>query len=717
MNAVVMPMYKPDAAAMTEHVEHLFGGFLDGFHDGLVELSWTDTKPDESGRYKLRHARLFGTDQLDELVEEAARLNAVPMCNVYIGAALRRPDTAPFGRAKDNEAWALTAFYTDLDEDGAVPAARAVYGNAKPTMVVVTGTHPHKRAQLWWKLEEPATSPEHWETVLRGMAVAMGGDTTVVNPSRVMRLAGSIAWPVKEGRLVEITSIAPLRSPGQSCYAGEHLEHLFPPIGKSVASVDTGAALQHAPNGLGLADRITDGRERYMRDMTVAALISYVGANGCAPTAQELFDEAWPVYERKVDLSRSGRGKDEFAEKCRYAIQRFERGEIRGIETLEKAVEVAARKSQAQAARPAVAPEINPAPSTATAPAPRFTFEKISDLRLLPPTKWLVPGWIPEGGTGIFYGKWAAGKSFIGFDLALHLAYGFAHWHGVPLGGEPCEVLVIAREGHQGFVQRIDAFKRHHGIEDDTQRITFMRAAVSFMRDEEFAALCEAVRAQGEKYRLVLIDTVARVLPGVDMNEQQTVTLFMERCDVLGEITQAASIGVHHQNKSGNMMGSIYFEANADFVFEIARQGDEDGPLTAGEITCTKMKDGEDRWSRAVAYQKVPLTMLEDGPSSLVVSKIGDAPKNVTGNGWPDRETCKRVLAAIDLAWARGEPFTKSVNSKNPVLPMMVHDFRIDRPVAAQMIEQWCVPGRLLKVETYGKANERRAGLKVVGSL
>ena len=98
---MVTPMFNPDIDAMRQHVEHLFGGYLDGCHEGLIELAWTETRPDESGRYRLKNARMYGTDQLEELVEEAARLNSQPMCNVYIGAALRHPDTPPFGRAQD----------------------------------------------------------------------------------------------------------------------------------------------------------------------------------------------------------------------------------------------------------------------------------------------------------------------------------------------------------------------------------------------------------------------------------------------------------------------------------------------------------------------------------------------------------------------------------------------------------------------------------------
>ena len=91
-------LYSPDADAMRQHLEHLFGGYLDGCHDGLIELAWTDTKPNKDGRFALRNAMMFGTDQIEELIEEAARLNSQPNCNVYIGAALRKPGTFPGGR-------------------------------------------------------------------------------------------------------------------------------------------------------------------------------------------------------------------------------------------------------------------------------------------------------------------------------------------------------------------------------------------------------------------------------------------------------------------------------------------------------------------------------------------------------------------------------------------------------------------------------------------
>jgi hypothetical protein len=86
-DAIVQPMIEPDRDQMLRHVEHLFGGYLDGCHEGKIELAWCDGKDG-----KLRHAAIFGTDELDELVERAVQANRLPGQNVYIGQALRKPD-------------------------------------------------------------------------------------------------------------------------------------------------------------------------------------------------------------------------------------------------------------------------------------------------------------------------------------------------------------------------------------------------------------------------------------------------------------------------------------------------------------------------------------------------------------------------------------------------------------------------------------------------
>jgi AAA domain len=238
----VWPILEPDAGQMLSHVEHLFGGDLDGCHQGLIELAWTDTADNS-----LSHAMLYGTDQLDGLVEGAFELNRAPGQNVYIGAALRRPGTPVSARCSDHDFFALTAFYADLDEG--VETARNLYRERRcpPTAVVVTGRQPHQRAQPWWRLETPERDPEVCRRQNRVLALALGGDPSVVNPGRVLRLAGSIAWPVKPGRTVERTELHTFNDGRPKIYFPGQLAKAFPPVGaersNSPPSPERGATL------------------------------------------------------------------------------------------------------------------------------------------------------------------------------------------------------------------------------------------------------------------------------------------------------------------------------------------------------------------------------------------------------------------------------------------------------------------------------------------
>ena len=715
----------PDRAAMIAHLEHLFGGFIEDA-DGLIEIAWTADKPHPvNGKYALQHTRLFGTDQIEEAADFAVEINSQPMRNVYVGGALRKPETPHHGRTSDDDVLATTAVWADLDSEDSARSAKVNYSDLKPTFIVMTGTHPHNRVQCWWKLSENITDPARLRNLLSGIAHRMGGDTSVVNPSRVMRLAGTIAWPQKEGRVTELTRVIPLREPGLQAYLPEHVERIFPPVHSLAAhrekrQADGGdGTILRERGALGLnTGKITDGRERYMRDVILANLVELAGQHGLEPDGNDLFEAAWPVYQAKVSFDRPGRGEAEFREKCAYTARRFVEGKIPGLRSVEEAAQAFQTKRAAKEACGPV-PKIDDFDfGTPDAPASeRFRFETIEDLRKLPPAKWLVKDWVPEGGTGILYGKWATGKSFISFDLALHLAYGFAEWHGTPLPEGGVDVLVIAREGHQGFVQRIDAFKKHHGIVEDTDRLHFMRGAVSFMKDEEFVGLCQAIKAQPVQYRLVVIDTVARVLAGVDMNAQETVTAFMERCSAISDISGAAAIGVHHQNKAGSMMGSVYFEANADFVFEVSREVEDEenpGPLRVGQIVCTKMKDGEDGWKRAIRYENVGLT---EESGSLVVAEMGGAPA-VKAPSLPPRDTCRRILNAIDEAWRSGHPFSnaRQTQREGKYAPrVLARQFNVPANQIETLILDWI--GNDIVVVEIANRNTKAKGLKVVGRI
>ncbi len=188
----------PDPDIMDRFLRHLFGNEL----RGLVELAWRD--PQDG---KLRHAQLFRLDDLDALIAKAVEVNRVEGANVYVGAAIRHPDTAPFARTNDNDFLCAPAYWADLDDAEAVKTAKQKCGRAPANLGVITGRTPHPRAQLYWRCEEAITDPKELRATNAAIARALGADPAVVNPGRIMRLPGSIAWPIKSGRVAELVEL------------------------------------------------------------------------------------------------------------------------------------------------------------------------------------------------------------------------------------------------------------------------------------------------------------------------------------------------------------------------------------------------------------------------------------------------------------------------------------------------------------------------------
>src|SRR5262249_7787012 len=160
---------------------------------------------------------------------------------------------------------------------------------------------------------------------------------------------GSIAWPAKPGRVAEMTCVHALKKPGAASYRVEHLEQQF--AAPALEIVAPAPIRAHKQPALVAADighsggfdigPIKDGRETKMRDMALAPFKQLSAQLGRAPTSEELFDVAWPQYQRAVRVNVEGkqdRGADEMMEKCVYTVQRFHEGRLPGMPTLEKAI-------------------------------------------------------------------------------------------------------------------------------------------------------------------------------------------------------------------------------------------------------------------------------------------------------------------------------------------------------------------------------------------
>jgi hypothetical protein len=247
-------------------LSHLFGNEL----LGLVELAWRD--PQDG---KLRHAQLFHLDSLNDLITKAVEVNSHEGANTYIGAALRHPNTAPFGRASDADFLCAPAYWADLDDAEAVKTAKQKCGRAPANIGVVTGRHPQPRAQLYWRCEESITDPKLLRETNAAIAAALGADPAVANPGRIMRLPGSIAWPVKSGRIAELVELQTWNDRPPAYVEGEVVSAF--PLDASALNTTT---VQDVFGKLSPPDRwvetLRNGAAEGERNTTAAALAGYL---------------------------------------------------------------------------------------------------------------------------------------------------------------------------------------------------------------------------------------------------------------------------------------------------------------------------------------------------------------------------------------------------------------------------------------------------------
>ena len=569
---------QPDTDAMRRHVLGLFGAAT----SGLVELAWISPG-------KGSGARLFTLDQVDELAEQAVAWNLEGR-NLYLGATLKHADTAPFARTSDSDAVAAWAVWLDLDETGSVERAERLARRMPPTLKVTTGTVPHVRQHWWWRLEEPIDDMAALRGQLEAIAGLYGGDPKVVNQGRIMRLAGSIAWPTKPNRVAQLVTL----TDGGPVYTADMIARAVPygaAAPRAAAPAVPAATATPAPASTGslgvLEAQLDDGREAYMVATIAACLRELIGTTGAAPTADELYEAVWPQYDRKVDWrSRPGRGPEECRQKVEYTLRRFHEGRIRGLRNEEEAVASHEARQQASARPAPSSPPHGAGEENGRSGGGQEGGARRASLPLLyanevtaaEPALDFVEGLLVEGGMSVWYGDSNVGKTFCVLDLAMHVALGRPYrGREVDQGG----VVYCALEGVAGIRNRVSAWMKHHWVKPADRRdlpLAIVPSAINMLDTEaDVQALIEAIKVAAEQLgrpvKLVVIDTLSRALAGGNENSPEDMGALVRASDMVRQACGAHLSFVHHSGKdqARGARGHSLLRAATDTEVEISR--------------------------------------------------------------------------------------------------------------------------------------------------
>jgi hypothetical protein len=118
--------------------------------------------------------------------------------NNYVTVNPSRPSGQ---HVKDQDIIQIPFLFADADERGVVSQVKSdfIY---RPDAYVCTGTKPFERGHFYWRLEEPIQPAdfEQWKELMQNIAKRHGCDPQICNPSRIMRLGGTLSYPSKVKR-------------------------------------------------------------------------------------------------------------------------------------------------------------------------------------------------------------------------------------------------------------------------------------------------------------------------------------------------------------------------------------------------------------------------------------------------------------------------------------------------------------------------------------
>lgn len=239
-----------------------------------------------------------------------------------------------------------------------------------------------------------------------------------------------------------------------------------------------------------------------------------------------------------------------------------------------------------------------------------------SQMRLIPPPVWQIEDTITEQSVVMIYGQWGSYKSFLALDMGLHVACNIP-WCGKSV--RPGAVIYCAGEGVRGVNKRVTAWEKSHGLA--AENFELIDNMPLFGNDDEFKELGELLSGE-PRPELVVFDTVAHAMAGMNENAQEDASLFMDRCVQLARQVGCTVLIVHHAGKdvSRGSRGSSAFPAACDTILEVSKPK----PMEM-QVSMPKQKD-DGGWNRPLGLSAEVVPLDEDGTSSLVFQKSNVTP-------------------------------------------------------------------------------------------
>jgi len=312
-------------------------------------------------------------------------------------------------------------------------------------------------------------------------------------------------------------------------------------------------------------------------------------------------------------------------------------------------------------------------PNGSKRPKPRFELVPFDKIAFDATPSYLVKGVTPRVGLCVFWGPPKCGKSFLVFDLMMHVALDWQYRgrrvrHGA--------VVYCALEGCGAFANRVEAFRQER-LAEAVDEVPFHLIASPLSLVADHVALVASIRATLGTVgpAAVVIDTLNRSLAGSESDDRD-MAAYVKAADAIRDAFSCAVIVVHHCGHDGTRpRGHSSLIGAVDAQISVKR--DEAENIVA---TVELMKDGSQGDEIVSRLEVVEIGRDDDGDpiTSCVVEPI-------EGTAAPKKVATPKLTKGAKIALAA---LREAIDECGEVPPASNH---IPQGVKAVKVETWRV--------------------------
>ena len=339
----------------------------------------------------------------------------------------------------------------------------------------------------------------------------------------------------------------------------------------------------------------------------------------------------------------------------------------------------------------------------------RFALVPFDQIEISAGASYLVKGLIPRAGLVVVWGPPKCGKSFLTFDLSMHVALGWEYRGRRVKQG--C-VVYCALEGAQGFRARVEAFRREK-LDGNAPSPPFhlMASALNLVVDQ--AAFLEALRAQlrEEKPVVVVIDTLNRSLAGSESDDKD-MAAYVRAADAIRDAFDCAVVIVHHCGHNGerprghsSLIGAVDAQIavkrdaaeNIVATLELSKDGEAGAEIVSRLVPVEVGRDEDDEPIRSCVIVAVDAPVSTKAPKGVKLPKAAQIALRALNKGIeecgaspPSSNHIPNGIKAITMEQWRTYAFLMGISASDEVKAKRTALNRASEAlVAAQKISIW----------------------------